>query len=179
MRYPETSIDFGKFIKRGEAAAWEEAAEVAEALALPAKPVEFLDLPTGDHSLTAVIDGQEKALIFKHAEQLEYKYRTPILELVDGVNSLQAHLPASTPWGLWVGDFATKMPIIFPRSPEDPMDGLQVMILFYAPITYFKASSQVESVIERFVFLRLVIEEFLVSSAKNVGEINPGGSVIV
>ncbi|KAG8775813.1 hypothetical protein FRC12_001265 [Ceratobasidium sp. 428] len=163
MRYPETNIEFGKFIKRGEAAAWEEAAEAAEALALPAKPAEFLDLPTGNHCLTAVIDGQEKALIFKHAEQLEYKYRAPILELVDGVNSLQAHLPASTPWGLWAGEFATNMPIIFPRSPEDPMDGLQLMILFWAPITYFKASSQVESVIERFVFLRLVIEQFLVS----------------
>ncbi|KAG8695685.1 hypothetical protein FRC09_009000 [Ceratobasidium sp. 395] len=163
MRYPETCVEFGKFIKRGEAAAWEEAAEAAEALALPAKPAEFLDLPTGDHSLTAVIDGQEKALIFKYAEQLEYKYRAPILELVDGVNSLQAHLPASTPWGLWVGKHATKMPIIFPRSPEDPMDGLQILIKFYPPITYFKASSEVESVIERFVFLRLVIEDFLVS----------------
>ncbi|KAG8783620.1 hypothetical protein FRC12_019511 [Ceratobasidium sp. 428] len=160
MRYPKTSVEFGKFIKRGEAAAWEEA---AEALALPAKPAEFLDLPTGDHSLNAVIDGQEKALIFKYADQLEYKYRTPILELVNGVNSLQAHSPALTPWGLWVGEFATKMPIIFPRSPEDPMDGLQILIKFYPPITYFKASSEVESVIERFVFLRMVIEDLLIS----------------
>ncbi|KAG8793304.1 hypothetical protein FRC12_003179 [Ceratobasidium sp. 428] len=162
MRYPENCVEFGKFLKRGEVAAWQEAAEAAEALALPTKPAEFLELPTGDVSPSTVIDGQEKALILKLADGLPDLYRTPIFEIVDSVNTHQAHSPASTPSGLWAGDFATRMPAQFPSSPEDSVNGLQLILRFWAHVGLYMGSINAP-LTWRFVYLRLCIEDFFTS----------------
>ncbi|KAG8696528.1 hypothetical protein FRC09_008409, partial [Ceratobasidium sp. 395] len=162
MRFPENCVEYGKFLKRGEAAAWQEAADAAEALALPTKPAEFLELPTGDVSPSAVIDGQEKALILKLADGLPDLYRTPVFEIVDSLNTHQAHLPASTPSGLWAGDFATRMPAQFPSAPEDAVDGLQLIVRFWAHVGLYMASIDAP-LTWRFVYLRLCIEDFFTS----------------
>jgi hypothetical protein len=57
--------------------------------------MKFLDLPTGNTHPTAIIAGQEKALLLKWANALPKAHGTLIIELVDIVNELQFHLPAT------------------------------------------------------------------------------------
>ncbi|KAG8719904.1 hypothetical protein FRC09_010423 [Ceratobasidium sp. 395] len=156
VEYPEPSIAYAQLLKRSELMAL-AAAQQAAALA---KPGHFLDLPTGDHSPNTLIDGQEKALILKWAGLLQVEApRELVIELVDAINEHQAHLPASTSCGVWVGDYASNMPALLPSSPDSLVDGLQFMMPFWLPIV----SSSHGGLTSRFLFTRLYLEETIAS----------------
>jgi hypothetical protein len=90
MEYPPASVAYARFLKRSEAKAAAKAAAT-----LSAVPPAFLGLPTGSHPPTVAIDGQEKALVLKWANQLPDAYGTLVPELLDAINEFQAHSPAS------------------------------------------------------------------------------------
>jgi hypothetical protein len=88
MEYPAASVAYAKFLKSSEAKAAAKAADVHSLI-----PPSFLALPTGSHSPTVAIDGQEKALVLKWANLLPGDYGTLVPELVDAINEFQAHSP--------------------------------------------------------------------------------------
>ncbi|KAG8723744.1 hypothetical protein FRC09_001951 [Ceratobasidium sp. 395] len=155
VEYPEASIAYARLLKRNELMVL---ATAQQAAAL-AKPDHFLDLPTGDHSPSAVIDGQEKALILKWAGSLNDIDGGLVIELVDAANEHQAHLPAETQEGMWVGDYATNMPALLPSSPDCLVEGLQFMVPFWLPIV----SSSHGGLTSRFLYMRLCLEETMAS----------------
>ncbi|KAF8598063.1 hypothetical protein BDV93DRAFT_512780 [Ceratobasidium sp. AG-I] len=157
MEYPPASLAYAKFLKRGVASAATNAL-----LALPAIPETFLELPIGELSSIASIDGQEKALIFKLASSLPGAYGTIVPELVDSLNAFQANSPASSPSGVWVGMYANCMPALLPSSPETLLEGLQYFIDFWVPIGYFTPSAKAE-VTSRLLYFQLYIEDILTS----------------
>ncbi|KAG8719735.1 hypothetical protein FRC09_010685 [Ceratobasidium sp. 395] len=167
VEYPEPSIAYARLLKRNELTAL-AAAQRAAALT---KPDYFLDLPTGDQSPSALIDGQEKALIFKWAESLKEDDRALVIELVDSINEHQAHSPASTPCGIWFEGYATNMPALFPSSPDSLVEGLQFTIPFWLKI----GSSSDSGLTSRFLFLRLCLEDTLSSHHIRHG---PSGTLI-
>ncbi|KAF8596093.1 hypothetical protein BDV93DRAFT_563697 [Ceratobasidium sp. AG-I] len=157
MEYPPASLAYAKFLKRGVASAAANAL-----LSLPAIPETFLELPIGELSSIASIDGQEQALIFKLASLLPGAYGTIVPELVDSLNAFQANSPASSPSGVWVGMYANCMPALLPSSPETLLEGLQYFIKFWVPIGYFTPSAKAE-VTSRLLYFQLYIEDILTS----------------
>lgn len=90
MEYPATSLAYLKFLKRSEAAAAIPLATV------PVLPDGFFGLPIGNPDPSAAIDGQEQALILKMADSLPVAdYGTLVPELIDAINTFEAHSPAS------------------------------------------------------------------------------------
>jgi hypothetical protein len=88
IEYPDSSIKYGNALPtiRGK----------RSTSATPDRKIDdYLDLPTGNTHPTAVIAGQEKALLLKWVTALPEAYGTLIVELVDVVNELQFHLPAT------------------------------------------------------------------------------------
>ncbi|KAF8597210.1 hypothetical protein BDV93DRAFT_513526 [Ceratobasidium sp. AG-I] len=157
MEYPPASLAYAKFLKCGVASAAANAL-----LSLPAIPETFLELPIGELSSIASIDGQEKALIFKLASSLPGAYGTIVPELVDSLNAFQANSPASSLSGVWVGMYANCMPTLLPSSPETLLEGLQYFIKFWVPIGYFTPSAKAE-VTSRLLYFQLYIEDILTS----------------
>ncbi|KAG8691061.1 hypothetical protein FRC08_010282 [Ceratobasidium sp. 394] len=156
--YPTQHIKYAKYIQRCEA----RAAAAAAVASAPILPREFIELPTGDRSPTSVIDGQEKVLILKWAEELPDAHRALVVELVDAINAHQSHLPASTPCGVWVGTYANSMPAAFPSSPDALIEGLQFFMKFWLPLGYYTPGARAE-LIARLPYLRLYFEDILVS----------------
>lgn len=91
MQYSEHSLAYARFITNHQVPADQE------------DPPEWLELPPGDPANpTAVIEGEEKALILDWATQLPEAQRELVVELVDAVNEHQTHIPASVSTDLTV-----------------------------------------------------------------------------
>ncbi|CAE6527001.1 unnamed protein product [Rhizoctonia solani] len=154
LEYPPESIAYAKHVRSA-------ATRVVESTP-PTQRINNLDLPLGDTHPKAVILGQEKELIFKWAEQLPESSRRFVTELIDAINELQAHLPAITPHGIWVGQYLNSMPALFPSSPESLVEGLQYFIHFWLPPGYFSPSARAD-LVSRFRYFQLYIEDILPS----------------
>ncbi|KAG9078794.1 hypothetical protein FRC06_008163, partial [Ceratobasidium sp. 370] len=166
MTYSPTSIEYAKYIRRNPAALSVSSATLsvsssASSLAL-CRPPEFLELPTGESLPTAMIDGQEKALLLEWAGELPELLRTYVVELIDAINAHQAHLPASTPDGIWVGQYANSMPALLPSSPNTLVQGLQLFTKFWLPIGFYTASVLTE-LTSCIPYLHMFFRDMLVS----------------
>ena len=104
VEYPKASIEYGKYLKRPlviRSPVVQPVAEVTPHVApnvatrVTRMPDKFLGLPTGDAHPSAIIVGQEKDLLLKWADAVSETYRTLIIELIDSINTLQFHLPAT------------------------------------------------------------------------------------
>jgi hypothetical protein len=87
MEYPEASVKYGKYLKRPP---------VPITPIIPIQPPDtVLALLTGNTHPADMIEGQEKALLFKWASVVPDLYGVLIIELVNGTNELESHLPAT------------------------------------------------------------------------------------
>ncbi|KAF8594418.1 hypothetical protein BDV93DRAFT_515797 [Ceratobasidium sp. AG-I] len=120
--------------------------------------------------------GQEKDLLLKWADAAAEPYRTLILELIDGINTLQSHLPATTPFGIWVGQYATAMPTVLPSSPDSLVEGLQFFLPFWLPLGTYSPSA-VADLRSRLRYFQLFIEDMLATPLIRHAQSNtlPGG----
>lgn len=95
MEYPNGSNEYLRFLGRKKGAA------LAADLVAPAPleptfgPANYSGLPVGRAHPMTVIDGQEKALLEKWFTALPAESGATIAELIDRVNELQSHSPAS------------------------------------------------------------------------------------
>ncbi|KAF8595398.1 hypothetical protein BDV93DRAFT_575386 [Ceratobasidium sp. AG-I] len=181
IQYPKASIEYGEYLKRPPVIRpplAQPPAEVTLNIATrPARvPNEFLGLPTGDAHPTAIIVGQEKDLLLKWANAAAEPYRTLILELINGINTLQSHLPATTPFGIWVGQYATAMPTVLPSSPDSLVEGLQFFLPFWLPLGTYSPSA-VADLRSRLRYFQLFIEDMLATPLIRRAQSNtlPGG----
>jgi hypothetical protein len=99
MDYSDASLEYAKSLGRsktlGGAAGVGVAARNSNLLDPQVVLAHHLGLPTGRTHPTCVIDGQEKALLVKWCSALPPECSSLILELVDAINEMQAHSPAS------------------------------------------------------------------------------------
>ncbi|KAG8712929.1 hypothetical protein FRC08_013917 [Ceratobasidium sp. 394] len=162
MQYDDESLEYAKFLDQAKAtaAAAARSKRVASQTAKDDILPEHHGLPTGPANLTSVIDGQEKALLTKWCSSLPAECSSVILELIDAINDLQAHLPASTPSGIWVGEYANAMPALLPLAPDALIDGLQFFVDFWLPIGYFVPRALAEPH-SRFRYIHLWFEDML------------------
>jgi hypothetical protein len=95
MEYPENSVEYLRFLGRKKGAVL-AANLVAPTPSKPAiAPADHPSLPVGRAHPMTVIDGQEKALLEKWCTALPAECGEAIAELIDRVNALQSHSPAS------------------------------------------------------------------------------------
>ncbi|KAF8600554.1 hypothetical protein BDV93DRAFT_559218 [Ceratobasidium sp. AG-I] len=181
IQYPKASIEYGEYLKRPpviQTPVVQPPTEVTPNVATCAArvPDEFLGLPTGDAHPTAIIVGQEKALLLKWAHAAAEPYRTLIIELINSINMLQSHLPASTPFGIWVGQYATAMPAVLPLSADNLVDGLQFFLPFWLPLGTYSPSA-VADLQSRLRYFQLFIEDMLATPLIRHAQSNtlPGG----
>ncbi|KAG8760734.1 hypothetical protein FRC12_009511 [Ceratobasidium sp. 428] len=157
MSYPSACLEYGKFLKSGNATSTLTEPYSSVYTHIPG----FYALPTGDSYPSALITGQEEALVTKYATELPDTSGPYVLELVEAINTHQSHLPASTPQGMWVAHFANSMPAVFP-SAHALMPGVQLFINFYLCAGSY-APSAVAPLVARFLWFRMYVEEVLES----------------
>ncbi|KAG8735346.1 hypothetical protein FRC10_010689 [Ceratobasidium sp. 414] len=156
LTYPDESVEYAQFLARIKTAP----AGNPKSLASLDSTAMLLGLPTGRAHPTAVIYGQEKALLIKWCTALPSECSSIILELIDAINGMQSHSPVSTECGIWVGQYADGMPALLPSSPDALLDGLQFFATFWLHRSYFVPRALAEPR-SRFRYIHIWIEDML------------------